>query len=137
MKNLLAIVGLLGVTGVILGALGAHSLRPHLTDIQFNSYETGVRYHFYHTLAILMMTILYTITQDTRFKKIAYLFLIGIFLFSGSIYLLATRDLTGLGAAASIFGPITPVGGLVFISAWGYLIYTAFSWQSNSSKSLL
>lgn len=129
MKNLLVIAGILGMTGVILGALGAHGLRPHLTDIQFNSYETGIRYHFYHTLAILLMASLYTTTRNVRFITIAYLFLAGIFLFSGSIYLLATRDLTGLGSLAPILGPITPLGGLVFISAWGYLIYTAFSWK--------
>ena len=107
---------LLGAFAVALGAFGAHGLKPLLSEDAMDVYHTGVQYHFYHVFALLFLS------TSGRFKNslIAasyYLFTFGILLFSGSLYLLSCRDLLGWGWL-SIMGPITPIGGLLFIIGW-------------------
>lgn len=100
---------------VILGAFGAHALKAKLSVDMLSAYETGVSYQMYHSLALLLTGLLLM-----QFGQSAYLswagrfFLLGIFLFSGSLYLLALTDMRWLG-------PVTPVGGLCFIIGWGLL----------------
>ncbi len=121
MKNKLTLIALLGALGVILGALGAHSLRPLLSDIQFNSYETGIRYLFIHTLAMWVLVILMMNHPNRLFTVAFQCFFIGTLLFSGSILCLTTLHLTGLGFMRVLAGPATPIGGLVLIIGWGSL----------------
>ncbi len=103
--------------GVIVGALGAHALRPHLSaDLQV-SYETAVKYQFYHSFALALAGILHQSYPAAWLRRAAMLFIAGIVLFSGSIYLLiylkttATMGLKGLGI-------LTPIGGILFILGW-------------------
>jgi len=105
---------MLGAVGVAIGAIGAHAFRPHLSDISFNSFETGVRYHFFHTL-LLAAIALADRKQVLRwsFNLVA----IGIVCFSFSIYLLSTKALHGI-AGVSVLGPVTPIGGLILIAGW-------------------
>jgi len=117
MKKYLVIAGVLAGLGVILGAMGAHGLRNDLDPIQINSYLTGVRYQFYHVFAILISCLLYMHFRQKQFLLANFLFVIGILLFSGSIYILSTKGVTGLNLP-SAFGFVTPVGGLVFVAAW-------------------
>ena len=105
------------VSAIILGAFGAHGLKDALNPIQHNSFLTGTKYHMYHGIALLALVgcINYL---DSKWMKIGiHTLIIGVFLFSGSIYLLSTRELTGF-EFVKIFGPITPIGGLILVSGW-------------------
>jgi uncharacterized membrane protein YgdD (TMEM256/DUF423 family) len=119
-KNLV-LIGFLGVIAVVLGAFGAHGLRALLTPAEMNTFETGIHYHFYHTFAILAAAIL-TKNQPSKPLNIAIiLFSVGILLFSGSLYLLACREILGI-ESWTFLGPITPLGGVCFIGGWAMFI---------------
>lgn len=118
MKNtFLFIAGISGALVVAVGALGAHSLKPYLPPDALVSYETAVRYQFYHTLALLFVALLQKRNENKILRWAGWLFVAGIICFSGSVYLLATKTLTGL-ANISFLGLLTPVGGLLFITGW-------------------
>lgn len=104
---------------IILGAFGAHALKEVLTAERLASFETGVKYQMYHGLAFLIVGLLadrFTFSVKSFFTVA----LIGIVLFSGSIYLLAMQDV--LGIKMSFLGPITPLGGVLLITSWGMLL---------------
>lgn len=101
---------------VILGALGAHALKKELGPEQLDSFKTGVTYHFYHGLAIILIGMAMEVYKKPGLKWAVYLFLTGSIFFSGSIYLLSTQTITGL--SLSFLGPVTPLGGLIFITGW-------------------
>ncbi|MBL7774963.1 MAG: DUF423 domain-containing protein [Saprospiraceae bacterium] len=104
-----------GALAVIIGAFGAHALKPHLSDYQIDIYEKGVQYQFVHTLAMLFAGLLPL--ASGRFALWAQrFFLAGIVCFSGSLYLLACREL--LPFPVAWVGPVTPLGGLAFIGGW-------------------
>ena len=109
------------VTAVALGALGAHTLKEILTENQLHSFETGVRYQFFHALAILFLA-LNTEKFNPKLNRSLYLMTTGICCFSFSIYLLSLQGF--LGFSLSFLGPITPIGGLLLISAWIMLFYS-------------
>lgn len=118
-KTLLILTGLLGILAVILGAFGAHTLEKMLTADQLSTYKTGVHYHFYHLLAILgCLGLSEGKKAGAWLHRAGFLFVIGILCFSGSIYLLACKDLLGLANWTKIIGPITPIGGAFFILGW-------------------
>ncbi|WP_423147969.1 DUF423 domain-containing protein [Rubrolithibacter danxiaensis] len=121
-KRLVLIASISGILAVLLGAFGAHGLKAHLTAAELDNWKTGVNYQFYHTLALLFLSLI----PEHRIKLInvsSVAFIIGIILFSGSLYLLSTRSLTGF--AAAFLGPITPIGGLSFIIGWACLFFAA------------
>jgi len=118
MQNIILKTGcLLGALAVTLGAFGAHGLKSQVSEKLYHTFQTGVSYHFYHVFAILIIGVLYqNITE--KFAKFAFLFFaIGILLFSGSLYLLATRTLLGIEHWTWL-GPLTPIGGVFFILGW-------------------
>lgn len=131
----LIITGILGAKAVALGALGAHWLKNQIpsgliTADQLNGFDTGVKYHMYHTIAMLIVTLLY-IQNPNKFFKWAYnLFFIGIILFSGSLYFLCTRNLYGADFLRFL-GPVTPLGGLFFIAGWLCLVAAGFKKSGN------
>jgi len=131
-KTILILICASGLLAVALGAFGAHGLKPHLDEYQRMIFEKGVNYQFYHTLAAFMAYILFEVKQVRYLLTAAVLFLIGILLFSGSLYVLATADLTGLPRALA--GPITPMGGLFFIGGWATLIFAAVKNSQLSDK---
>jgi len=112
-----------GLLAVALGAFGAHGLKGKLSEDMLTVFETGVRYHMYHALGLLILAILAErMSNNRRLLWAGRLMHIGIFLFSGSLYALS---LSGL----KLFGPITPLGGVAFIVAWAL---TAMAlWQGN------
>jgi uncharacterized membrane protein YgdD (TMEM256/DUF423 family) len=120
-KKILLTATVLGLTAIILGAFGAHALKKVLSEAQLQSFEIGVRYQMYHALFLLFIGTFSMLNEKERFI-IFCLTLSGIVFFSGSIYLLATNELTHL--KTKFLGPITPIGGLFLISAWGYLFYS-------------
>lgn len=120
-KKILLTAAILGITAIILGAFGAHSLKKVLTETQLQSFEIGVRYQMYHAFFLLFLGI-FTFLSEKERLVIFWLTLTGILFFSGSIYLLATNGITNL--KTKWLGPITPIGGVLLISAWGYLFYS-------------
>src|SRR5687768_17388327 len=122
-------IGILGAIAVALGALGAHALKNQLpsgliTVDQLNGFDTGVKYQMYHTLAMLLIVLLKN-TYNSRFLNLAYhLFFWGIILFSGSLYFLCTRHLTGMDWL-KFLGPVTPLGGICFVAGWLCLCVSA------------
>lgn len=118
MKLLFTLGALLGAAAVALGAFGAHGLSGKLPPERLQIFETGVRYHFYHVLALLLVGVLASQSPSVALHWSARLFVLGIVFFSGSLYLLATRDLLGIAGWSKILGPITPLGGLLFIAGW-------------------
>jgi uncharacterized membrane protein YgdD (TMEM256/DUF423 family) len=97
--------------GVALGAFGAHVLKTSLSPSSLAIFETGVRYHLVHGLAVFVAAWLSGDDQTRSARLAGILFLVGILLFSGSLYGLALTGIRGLGA-------ITPLGGLAWIAAW-------------------
>jgi uncharacterized membrane protein YgdD (TMEM256/DUF423 family) len=112
---------------IILGAFAAHSLKDfiatgNIDEQGLQNFETGARYEMYHAFALIVCGILAKLFGDARFIKIAgILFVAGIILFSGSLYLLSTRNIIGMETWKWL-GPLTPLGGLSFISGWVVLI---------------
>ena len=112
---------LAGGLAVGLGAFGAHALRDRLTDDLLVTFETGARYHFYHALALLVVAYAVARWPASSSAVVAgWLFLGGILIFSGSLYLLALTGARWLGA-------VTPIGGMMFIAGWLCLAWTAYS----------
>jgi uncharacterized membrane protein YgdD (TMEM256/DUF423 family) len=121
-----------GMLAVALGAFGAHGLRPHFTDHQAAIWEKAVSYQFYHTLAALIAFVFYDLKGVRYLLTSAYLFLIGIAFFSGSLYVLATAELTGF--PVGVAGPVTPFGGIFFMLGWGTMIYAVVKYSNLSDK---
>jgi uncharacterized membrane protein YgdD (TMEM256/DUF423 family) len=116
-KPYLIIAALSGMLAVAIGAFGAHGIKSVVSPDVFDIYETGVKYQFYHTFALLAVGILYAWFPNKLMSLAGLFFIIGIVLFSGSLYLI-----TALKSADKVVTPavgiITPVGGLFFIAAW-------------------
>jgi uncharacterized membrane protein YgdD (TMEM256/DUF423 family) len=121
-KRLLSIAAICGALAVILGAFGAHTLKAILSTESLQTFETGVRYQFYHTFAILATALL--VEKSPKSLIAGYFFLAGIIMFSGSLYLLAIRSTVGIEGWAWL-GPVTPLGGLMFIIGWIILLFSA------------
>ena len=127
-KKILLTAAILGITAIILGAFGAHALKKVLTETQLQSFEIGVRYQMYHAFFLLFIGI-FTFLNEKERLVIFWLTLTGVLFFSGSIYLLATNGITNL--KTKWLGPITPIGGVLLISAWGYLFYSILCKKST------
>jgi uncharacterized membrane protein YgdD (TMEM256/DUF423 family) len=121
MNNKTVITGaILCVIGIVLGAFGAHALKSLISIDRLQSFETGVRYQMYAGFALLILGINMDRFQFSL-KWIVRLLLIGIILFSGSIYGLALQEV--FSVSLKFLGPITPLGGLLQIIGWFLLIY--------------
>lgn len=118
-KKIISTGAILGMIAIILGAFGAHALKKVLSIDELATFETGVKYQMYHALFLLFIGINSNIAQKIK-KTIYILALTGVIFFSGSIYLLATNNLTTFDF--KIIGFVTPIGGLLLISAWGTLL---------------
>jgi len=114
--------------GVIIGAFGAHGLTPHLEAAQLKSFETGVKYQMYHAIALILLGIIAAHINSKLINYSGVLFALGISFFSGSIYMLSTRALTGL--SVKWLGPITPIGGTMLIMAWILLFIAVLKSQN-------
>ncbi len=104
--------------GVVLGAFAAHALKQQISADKLLIFETGVRYHMIHALALLILSLNASFFKEKLLKFTVRMLLAGIFFFSGSLYFLSTFEVTGLYEIRSILGPITPIGGLCFITGW-------------------
>ena len=119
-KKIIKLAAILGACAVGIGAFGAHGLKEILTETgRSETFETGVKYHFYHSLAIFLIGILALIKPEwKKLSTAAILMIIGILIFSGSLYVLSLTGITWLGA-------ITPLGGVALIAGWVLVIVAA------------
>lgn len=117
-KKIIKVAAILGFIAIAFGAFGAHSLKKMVGVLELNTFETGVRYQMYHALFLLFVGTTNLISESA--KKVIYLTtLSGILLFSGSLYLLALNNFLPFNFKP--FGFVTPIGGLLFLTAWFWL----------------
>ena len=117
-KKIIKTAAILGFIAIAFGAFGAHSLKKMVGVLELNTFETGVRYQMYHALFLLFVGTTNIISESA--KKVIYLTtLSGILLFSGSLYLLALNNFLPFNFKP--FGFVTPIGGLLFLTAWFWL----------------
>ena len=102
---------------VALGAFGAHSLKTKLSADMLNIFEIGVRYQMYHALGLIAVAWATTRWPEANLNAAGWAFIVGIIVFSGSLYLLSATDIRWLGA-------ITPIGGLAFQIGWAILVWS-------------
>lgn len=127
-KRILILATFLGLTSVIIGAFGAHGLKEVLDAEQLQTFEVGVRYQMYHALFLLFLGLIDKISEKTK-STIFYLVFVGVIFFSGSIYGLATNDLTGFDF--SKIALITPIGGALLIASWAILLINFLKYKEN------
>ncbi len=118
MKLLFIFAALSGGLSVILGAFAAHGLKARISPNMLDVFQTGVHYQMVHSLAILLLVILYRMQPNQWLLWSGIAMAIGIVFFSGSLYALALTQIKW-------FGPITPLGGLCFILGWVALTIAA------------
>lgn len=122
-KTILTLASVLLALAVAIGAFGAHGLKSHISEDMMQTYKTGVEYHFYHALGLLLIGVLSVSVPSSLLNWSAILLIAGIILFSGSLYVLAITGIKWLGA-------ITPLGGLSFIAGWILLMLAV--WKNYS-----
>jgi uncharacterized membrane protein YgdD (TMEM256/DUF423 family) len=120
----LAIAGLLLALATIFGAFGAHALKAHLSADRLEVYETAVRYHFFHALGLLGIGLAMRFFDVAGIRWAATLVIVGIVLFSGSLYALTF-------GAPRPFGIVTPFGGLALIAGW--ICFAVGAWRATTS----
>jgi uncharacterized membrane protein YgdD (TMEM256/DUF423 family) len=119
-KQIIQTATIFGALAVGIGAFGAHGLKDILAETgRAETFETAVKYHFYHSLAIFLIGILALVKPEwKKLSTATILMIVGIFIFSGSLYILSLTGITWLGA-------ITPLGGVAFIAGWILLFLAA------------
>ena len=118
-KTFFLIASILGGLAVALGAFGAHALTGRVEARLLEVFETGVRYHFYHALALIAVVVAIGRWPESNLPTIAgWLFVVGVVIFSGSLYTMTFTGWTWLG-------PITPIGGVALIAGWVCLALVA------------
>jgi uncharacterized membrane protein YgdD (TMEM256/DUF423 family) len=124
-KKLIILGGILGALAVAIGAFGAHGLAAILQENnRADTFETAVKYHFYHAIGIILLAVLIGQRPAVVFYRAGWAMAIGIFFFSGSLYTLSLTSQTWLGAVA-------PIGGVAFVLGWVLLAWGA--WKSSNS----
>ena len=119
-RKIISVAALMGLTAIILGAFGAHALKKVLSVEQLGAFETGVKYQMYHSLFLLFLGVT-TLLREKAKKIVFQLIIFGVIFFSGSIYLLSTKPITGIDF--KFIGIVTPIGGALLIGAWSVLFW--------------
>ncbi len=122
-RKITSVAALMGITAIILGAFGAHALKKQLSVEQLESFETGVKYQMYHALFFLFLGINTFLNAKVK-KTVFQLVVFGVFIFSGSIYLLTTKAITGVDF--KFIGIVTPIGGVLLMMAWSFLFWNVW-----------
>jgi uncharacterized membrane protein YgdD (TMEM256/DUF423 family) len=125
-RKIISVAALMGMIAIILGAFGAHALKKQLSIEQLGSFETGVKYQMYHALFLLFLGMNTSLNENLK-KTVFQLVIFGVFFFSGSIYLLTTKAITGVDF--KFIGIVTPIGGAFLIVGWSILLWNI--WKSK------
>lgn len=131
-KRFFAVGGFFALLAVIFGALGAHWLKENISLVQLQNFETAVRYQMFHGLALLIMGTLSSRVKGSLFMLAFHAFWIGVLFFSGSIYLLSTREITGI--YLPWLGPVTPIGGVVMMIGWILFISSVMKTNADTNE---
>ena len=123
-KRIVITAAIFGIFAVVFGAFAAHGLKSKISALELVTWRTAVEYQFYHVFALLFLGSIAR-TGDKLINWSYWFFTIGIILFSGSLYLIAAKNLLSLNEI-SVIGPLTPVGGLFFIAGWFCLLFSTF-----------
>lgn len=130
-ENLLILGGVFGGLAVLVGAFAAHALKKILSkELQF-SFETGVRYQMYHALVLIFCAIIFPFTTMSQILM-GWSFVLGTFLFSFSIYVLALSS--AKGKKLKFLGPVTPLGGFLLLIGWALFTYNAMEYGTQLLK---
>ncbi len=124
-KTIFLTGAIFGALAVVIGAFGAHGLENLIDSDAIQTFETGVKYQMYHAIFLLVLGSVTQLPEKSK-KLIYYFIVVGIFLFSFSIYFLATNSLTAFDFKT--IGFITPIGGLFLIIGWILLGYRGFKY---------
>lgn len=124
-KGFIITASILGAMAVLLGAFGAHALKNVANATQLNTFETAVKYQFYHVFALAITGFLYASYPSVNLVLAGKFFIGGMAIFSGSLYLLTILSLNGSNQFKWI-GAITPIGGLLLVTAWLLLAISVF-----------
>lgn len=127
-KNIVITAAVIACLSVVLGAFGAHVLKDLLQPESLLTFETGVRYQMYHALALLFIGLSTVLPNEIK-KTVFKFFLLGVFLFSGSIYLLSLKEIIPFEVTKIAF--MTPLGGVCFIVGWVLLAVKIFKLKSR------
>jgi uncharacterized membrane protein YgdD (TMEM256/DUF423 family) len=122
-RKITSVAAFMGMTAIILGAFGAHALKKQLSIEQLGSFEIGVKYQIYHALFLLFLSMNTFLNEKVK-KAVFQLVIFGVFFFSGSIYLLTTKAITGVDF--KFIGIVTPIGGVLLIMAWSVLFWNVW-----------
>lgn len=131
-RKVLISAAIFGILSVVIGAWSAHGIKTFIPvddpkQIEkIASFRTGVQYQFFHTFLLLFLALVHYKKWNKKLDWVYRLTIIGVVLFSGSIYLLALKSQLGLEGISNLLGPITPLGGLTLIGAWTVLFVYAF-----------
>ena len=128
MFKILTISAFLGLLAIGLGAFGAHALKEILSTEELESFQTAVFYQFIHVIMIFIIWAGQWFTEKQT-KQLSFLFLIGIFFFSGSIYLIYLTEID-----INTIWFVTPTGGLLFMIGWGYMFYIFLKKRTLNQK---
>ena len=124
-KRFLSLGALLGMIAVSLGAFGAHGLKQIVSPGDVSVFQTGVQYQMYHTLALMLVGIVYDRLPSKWLVLAGYLFSLGVLFFSGSLYLITALKASERAVPAAV-GILTPLGGLLFIAGWLCFLFGLF-----------
>lgn len=130
-KQILVVAAVLGMLAIILGAFAAHGLKDLISESSSRVFETAVRYQMYHAILLLFVGTTSFVSNKAK-KQMLYLVLFGLLFFSGSLYALATNELTAFDFKK--IGFITPIGGLLLIIAWLLLLINFLKMTSDKLK---
>lgn len=136
-RKILITAAIFGMFSVIIGAWGAHGIQKFIPDSdvdqlkKISSFKVGVRYQFYHTFLLLFLGLIPHKYYKKQLTWVYRLTLVGVVLFSCSIYLLSLKTQLGIESASKFLGPITPIGGLTLTIAWGMLLIYGIKLKKN------
>lgn len=126
-KKFLITVGILGAISVVVGAFGSHLLNGKISDENMRVYNIALTYQVYHTLALLAMTFMNRYISRRYLDIIYWFFVVGVGLFSGSLYLISTQEITNL--IVGFIGFLTPIGGISMMCGWFVIIFVGITYQ--------
>jgi uncharacterized membrane protein YgdD (TMEM256/DUF423 family) len=133
MQNKFIVFGALFMAlGVTAGAFGAHILKDKLSLYELSIYEKAVHYQMIHALGLIFIGLYSMQNSDKKIKWAGNFLVIGIILFSGSLYLLSVRNISFTGNISAILGPMTPIGGLSFVFGWILLFWSALTFKQEN-----
>ena len=126
-KRFLITIGTMGFVSVLMGAVGSHILSGNISEKYLAIFNTATQFIMYHTLALLGLTAMSRYVSRSYLNTIYYFFVIGIILFSGPLYIISLKEITGL--SIDFLSKLTPIGGFLLILGWITIILSGITYK--------